>query len=158
MKTPRFFFFLGAFVAMMAVAGCSTFKINPVTDESRHTYPIKDEAIYVVVKEGMKFDDSKSRTYSILIPPGTYKLEAQDDDYLYFVTTGVITRYLYDGKTMIDQNVCKGGIMLGRRLGMLVPAGVYKDDGSMDRVMIWMLNDAFMKMEGAKWELHQPPN
>lgn len=155
MKSPRFFLFLLLSVTAF-VGGCGTFKINPVTDEVRLTYPVKDEAIYVVVKEGMSFNDSKSRTYSILVPPGTYKLEARDDDYLYFTTTGVITRCIYDGKTLVDQDACKGGIMLGRRLGMLVPAGVYKDDGSLNRVMIWMFDSSFMKLEGKKWVLYQP--
>jgi hypothetical protein len=155
MKSPRFFLF-SALLLVFVAAGCGTFRINPVTDEVRQTYPVKDESIYVVVKEGMTFDDSKSRTYSILVPPGTYKLEARDDGYLYFATTGLITLYIYEGKTLIEQDVCKGGLMLGRRLGMLVPAGVYKDDGSLDRVMIWMFDDAFMKLEGKKWELHQP--
>jgi hypothetical protein len=156
MKTPRFFVVFGACVAMLAAAGCGTFAINPVTDESRLTYPVKDESMFIEVKTGMTFNDAKIRTYSIFVPAGIYKLEARDDDYLYFVTTGVVTRSVYDGKAMVDQSVCQGGIMLGRKEHMLVPAGVYKNDGSMNRVMIWKLNDAFMKLNGAKWALHQP--
>ena len=156
MKSHPAFYAAALLALALAAVGCSTFKMNPVTDETRQTYPVKDDAIYVVVRQnGIHLNDSKVRTYGVLIPPGLYKLEAQDDDYLYFATSGVITRFVYDGYQLVDQNVCQGGVMIGRKTGMLVPAGVYKNDGSMNHVMIWKLTDDFMKMEGSRWELHQ---
>jgi hypothetical protein len=136
----------------LAGVGCGTFALNPITSETRPIYAIQDAALTVTVMRTLSFDDSKSRVYNVTLPQGVYKLEAQDADYWYFAAPTLLSRATYDGKEVADRNLFCGGLMLAKKPGMLVPAGIYRSDGSMNMTLIWRFSSDFMKTEGTAWQ------
>ena len=132
--------------------GCGTFSVNPVTAESRAVYGVNKEVRTLTILSRQTFHDSKAKVYSLTIPKGAYTLEAQDEDYWYFKAPTLLERSTYDGKTVVDSNVFVGGIMIGKKNGMMVPAGVYKSDGSLNMLMIWKFGQNFMKGEGTTFK------
>ena len=132
-------------------AGCETLSLSPATSETRVVYPVKNAAMTVTVTRTMSFDDSSRRVYSVTVPQGVYKLEAEDADYWYFVAPSLFIRATYDGKEVVDQSMFCGGLMIGKKPGMIVPAAIYRSDGSMNLTMIWRFGGDFMKAEGKAW-------
>jgi hypothetical protein len=137
---------------LLATAGCATLAISPATSETRMTYTTKDDSRTLTVLERITFNDSaKIKVFSVTLPKGTYKLEAVDDDYWYLRAPVPMQRNSYDGDNVADSSLFSGGIMIGRKAGMSVPAGVYRSDGSLNMTMIWKFTDDFMKAEGKSW-------
>jgi hypothetical protein len=138
-------------VSMLFFCGCETFKSTPVVSQSRTVYPVAGESGTVTVQKDMTFDDSIRRTYSVTIPRGLYKLEAQDADYRYYALSGFLKRSVYDGKHLVGTNSFCGGLMIARRADVSFPAGIYRSDGSLNRTMVWRLDSRFMDMKNSYW-------
>ena len=65
---------------------CGMLRLDPVADESRPVRPIADETETVFVPSGMVRTSGDGaaqagRVRGVRLPPGTYVLEAEDDDY-----------------------------------------------------------------------------
>ena len=144
-----------AFVAVaysFALCGCGTFRVAPVTSEIRAVYPVSGETGIVTVTKDMTFVDSKHRTYSLTIPRGVYRLEAEDSDYGYYALAGLLERAVYDGDNLVDKNFFSGGLMIAKHPRQSPPAGVYRSDGSLNRTLIWRFDSRFMEQENVSWK------
>jgi hypothetical protein len=141
---------LASAVMLVAAAGC--FSMNPATDEVHSVYPVRDDTRSVTFKKSLTLYDSKAKVYSVSIPAGIYVLEAQDDNYWYFACPIPLERAAFhdDGSKVSD--MFSGGFMLEKNRGMLVPAGIYLSDGSMNFTMVWKLGSDFMDDEGRAWK------
>ena len=139
------------FASLLVSGGCETFRPTPVVSQVRVVYPVVGDTGTVTVLKDLTFNDSVRRTYTIIVPRGIYRIEAQDDDYRYYALTGLLKRCVYDGKQRVESNVFCGGLMVAKRSDVAFPAGVYKSDGSMNRTMLWRFDEAFLALKGEAW-------
>jgi hypothetical protein len=69
----------------IGLAGCGALPpLDSTANEVRTIRPTADTSKTVSVPEGMVWYSTASRSSGLRFPPGTYALEAEDDDYLYF--------------------------------------------------------------------------
>ncbi|HNX04685.1 MAG TPA: hypothetical protein PKI32_04250 [Opitutales bacterium] len=132
--------------------GCSSLRLNPVTEELRQVYPSGPITSTITVLKGQTFFDSKIKVYSVTVAPGVFVLDSQDDSCWYYRAPTAMQRSIYDSGKLVDTNLFPGGLAIGKRTGMLFPAAVYKSDGSMDRTLIWKFGGEFMRQEGTLWK------
>jgi len=135
----------------IALTGCGTLPPPDSTvSETRMTRPASDPSKTLTVPEGMVWYATASRSSGLRFPPGTYALEAEDDDYWYFRSPSPLEfRSFANGKPN-EEHTALGGLMLGKRSLRSVPAAGYVDAG-LSKTMIWKLGGDFLAMEGRQW-------
>ena len=147
-----------AIAALLAVtlAGCGLFHFDPVTAEDREVTRITDPAKTLTLLEPMVW--TNGRTYETStkgerLPEGTYVLEGEDAEYLYFKAPKPIEmRVLKDGK-QVDGRDIPGGLALAKSF-KLVPAATYLDVGPREGTvtLVFKHGGEFMEMRGEKWK------
>jgi hypothetical protein len=130
----------------------TAFALNPVTSESRSVRAAADEKKTITVPEGMVWYDAARATRGLRFPPGTYALEAEDDEYWYFRAPSPLEFRVFSGREVKDGRFIPGGIMLGKRTIKLVPAAGYIDGERKDeKTMVWKLGRDFQRREKKDW-------
>jgi hypothetical protein len=149
--------FFALLISALGLTSCSVLPpFDPMTSENFAVQPATDTAKTLTVKDGMVFYSDPSQTHGIRFPPGTYALEAEDNDYWYFRSPSPIEfRDLKNG-AMTSAKVVVGGIMIPRSftksLRNLVAGAGYTDGGSpTTRNMVWKLGVEFRHLEGTEW-------
>ena len=144
-------------VSALALAACSLLPpLDPMTSKSLTVQPATDTAKTLTVKGGMVFYSDPSQAHGIRFPPGTYALEAEDNDYWYFRSpTPLEFRDFQNGAVTSAKDV-PGGIMIPRTftksLQNLVAGAGYTDGESPGtRNMVWKLGGEFRHLEGTEW-------
>jgi len=124
---------------------------NPLTQESREVNLINDPSKTVNVFEGMVWYNSRRPTHGLKMPPGTYILEAEDENYLYFRSTVPLEMRLFKNGKAVDDRKLPGGIMLNKKWLSRIPAACYIDETESSKLMIWKLGKSFMRREDKDW-------
>jgi len=143
----------GIAALVCVVSGCGLMPArNPVAAEDRHVKSVATRDKEVVLKEAIVwFDRHPNATRGIRFPEGTYKIEAEDDEYYYFAAPKDIEyRVFRDGK-VVDGRFMPGGLFLGKVFLKAVPAGAYLSVDERSKVVTWHLGGNFLRLEGKKW-------
>lgn len=135
----------------LLLAGCGTLHLSPYAHEIRPVQVASDPAQTIVVPEGMVFLDAQPANRGIRFPAGTYVLEAEDADYLYFRSAAPLEIRVFADGQMVDGRNIEGGLMLGKGLIRMVPAGAYIDGDEGEKILVWKLGKAFVREEGESW-------
>lgn len=139
-------------LAVAGLVGCGTLQLNPVASETRTVRMTADLAKTLSVPEGMVFYDKQPATRGLRFPPGTYVLEAEDDDYWYLRSIKPIEFRVFKDGRVADGREIPGGIMIGKSLIRTIPAAAYIDDEGATKMMVWKLGQEFLRLEGRDWE------
>lgn len=110
-----------------------------------------DASKSVTISDGMVWYAGLARSSGLRFPPGTYVLEAEDDDYWYFRSPLPLEFRTFQNGKPTDENTKRGGLMLGKQSIRLVPAGGYVDGDGSVKTMVWKLGGDFLAMEGRQW-------
>lgn len=139
-------------VCGMALAGCGTLPpMDAAANESRATRPASDPSKTVTVSEGMVWYATPSRSSGLRFPPGTYALEAEDDDYWYFRSPSPLEFRSFSNGRPNEEHTQLGGLMLGKRSLRRIPAAGYVDADDSSKTMVWKLGGDFLTLEGRQW-------
>jgi hypothetical protein len=149
--------FLPLLISALGLVACSVLPpLDAITAETYTVQPATDTTMSLTVTDSMVFYSDPSQAHGIRFPPGTYALEAEDNDYWYFRSPSPLEfRDLKDGALTSAKRV-PGGIMLPRSFtksvqNLLAGAG-YTDGGSpTTRNMVWKLGVEFRHLEGTQW-------
>ncbi|MCR6656022.1 MAG: hypothetical protein NVV63_09425 [Opitutus sp.] len=143
----RFFLLLVSFLCLPLAA----FALNPVASEIRSVRPATDEKT-VTVPQGMGWYDARRATRGLRFPPGTYVLEAENDEYWYFRSPRPLEFRVFSDREVKEARSIPGGVMLGKKPLKLVPAAGYIDgERDAEKMMIWKLGRDFLRREGKDW-------
>jgi len=139
--------------AAIASTGCAAVRFDPLMAEDRTVTAITDESKTVVISEPMVWTNAPmaSATKGVRLPAGTYKLEAEDANYLYFRAPAPIeVRTLADG-VPVDGRDIPGGLALAKAAVNMVPAVTYIDAGPGTKTQIFKLGREFLQIRGSGW-------
>jgi hypothetical protein len=136
----------------VALSGCGALPpLDATTKETRVTRPVSDPSKTVTVPEGMVWYATASRALGLRFPPGTYVLEAEDDEYWYFRSPSPLEFRSFANGKITEQHTESGGLMLAKRPIRPIPAAGYVDADGSSKTMVWKLGGDFLSMEGRQW-------
>jgi hypothetical protein len=141
--------FIGCGIALNACGTLPPF--DATSSETRIVRPTSDSSKTVTVPDGMVWYATASRSSGLRFPPGTYALEAEDDDYWYFRSPAPLEFRTFANGKPNEEHTNPGGLMLGKRSIRLVSAGGYVDGDGSAKTMVWKLGGDFLAMEGRQW-------
>lgn len=124
---------------------------NPGAFEHHTVRTASDASKTITVIDGMVFYDSLARNKAIRFPPGTYVLEAEDDSYWYFRAPAPLEFRVFRSRRLTDGRDIPGGLMLGKSIVRLVPAGGYIDSERADKLLVRKLGGEFISLQGKYW-------
>lgn len=137
-------------ILILALAGCGTLQLSPVTAEPRVIQPVTDTSKTVIVSEGMIWVDASPPTRGLRFPSGRYVLEGEDADYWYFRAPAPLQFSTFANEQTTDSRDIPGGLMLAKHSNP-VPGAGYVEGGNKAKLMVWKLGNAFLRMEGKLW-------
>jgi len=149
-------------VAILFVSACSAFPNEPTAADLRSIRLESNTAKTVTVTGGMVFYNGSPgtpRTKGIRFPPGVYSLEGEDDNYWYLRAPAPLEFRVFGAGTdsVVDIRNIAGGIMIGKSIMKVPPAGGYiDDDGSTHsdgsaKIVVWKLGSEFLHEKGKSW-------
>jgi hypothetical protein len=144
---------LVSLMAASTLLGGCVLPMSPLAHEVHVVTPLTNQTNVVVFKEAEVwwYEQALAPTQGIRFPEGTYQLEAEDSEYLFFRAPSQIEyRVLQNGKVTDDRFVT-GGLCLSKKTFDLVPAGAYSFVDEHADVLTWKLGRDFMNMEGGRW-------
>lgn len=145
----RLLIFLSLSVVMI---GCGVMPpLDPVAAETRVVRSVSDASKTVTVQNGMVWYNT-THTRGLRFPPGTYALEAEDENYLYLRCPFPLEFKTFNGVSVTDARTIQGGIMIGKAKLSAVPAGGYIDGEGTAKIMVWKLGGDFLSLEGLEWK------
>lgn len=144
----RILFFLT--ISIILFSGCSVFQSSPITKEPRTVTPMQKQTLTVNIANIVTWHDKQPPSLTLSIPTGVYVLEAEDSDYLYFLSTKPLLYQVYNEKGVrVDSIDMVGGLYFGKKDKHL--AGVYQYVNESKRILVWKLNNDFYNIEGKAW-------
>jgi hypothetical protein len=149
-------------VATLIISACSAVPNEPTAADLRSVRLESDTAKTVTVAGGMVFYNGSlgtPRTKGIRFPPGVYTLEGDDDDYWYLRAPAPLEFRVFRAgtDTVVDNRNIAGGIMIGKSITRIPPAGGYIDDDGAThtdgsaKIMVWKLGSEFFREKGKSW-------
>jgi hypothetical protein len=96
-------------------------------------------------------DDPVRTAHGIRLLDGTYALEAEDDDYLYYRAPQKIEYRVFKNGAVVDGRFLPGGIYFSNAFLSLVLAGAYLTVDDTHKTLMWKLGLEFIHLEGSKW-------
>ncbi len=137
---------------LLVLLGCETIpEPSPMTAEERTVRPIAESTRAVVLPRELKFYDDEEPARGIHLPPGEYVLEAEDDEYYYYLAPKRISFRMMLRTIVVDERNLPGGIMLSKEPRRNNPAGIYLQGNETMRILTWKLDQRFMNREGEDW-------
>jgi hypothetical protein len=85
------------------------------------------------------------------LPEGTYALEAEDVDYLYFRAPRPIELRVLDHGQPVHGRDVPGGLAIAKGFSM-VPAATYIDAEPGTKTLVFKHGGEFLSMRGSKWK------
>jgi hypothetical protein len=147
----KFLVLLFIIAATAFFSGCVA-PMSPATHEARVVSPVVNQTKELVFKEPMVwYDQTFAPTRGIMFPQGTYQIEAEDSDYIYFHAPAEIEYRTLQGGSVTGDRFMPGGVFLAKTAINLVPAGAYLSVDKNTNVLTWKLGGSFLRMEGSKW-------
>ena len=136
---------------LSVIGGCGGVTLDPKHIELRDVTPVSNDTRVLTLKESEVWYDGHPPRIGIGFPPGTYKIEAEDDSFWYFHAPARIEMRRSDG----DNRAMDGGIALRKRpdIGGVVAEGYIDDDNRnpAKKALIWKLGAEFEQLKGTKW-------
>lgn len=133
--------------------GCSLIQLDPVTADERSVVPVSAGSKTVTFVEPVVWLDAPGKLASrgVRLPPGVYRLEAENDQYLYFRAPQPIEmRVLKDGQ-IVDGRDIPGGLALAKGTLNPVPAVTYIDVDQNRKMHVMKHGFDFIQMRGKQW-------
>lgn len=124
-----------------------------MTSEQRKVASVTDESKTVTLSEPIVWLNAPAYRASkgIRLPQGQYRLEAEDEDYLYFRAPAPIEmRLLQHGRPVEGPDVA-GGLALGKAVLPISPAA-YIDVDADHKMLVMKLGYDFARMRGKQWK------
>jgi hypothetical protein len=149
MMTGRFFFIL---LLALVLNGCAT-PDYPGTKRiwvERVVSPFTSHRSLVMVGALDWYSVEKADRYDVVLPKGTYRVVAQDKDYLYYETPDNLT-LLHTTESDQNSRLFNGGIYLSRNPDSLYQYGAYIDYKNGHKLLVFSFDSRFMGQEGADW-------
>ena len=87
-------------IAFLAFSAGAYSAESPLAQESRPVKAVTDPKKTVTVPEGMVWYDASPPTRGLRFPAGTYVLEAEDSDYLYFRSSAPLEMRVFNEATL----------------------------------------------------------
>jgi hypothetical protein len=131
--------------------GCGGLELNPLINEHRIVRTERDPTKTLSVTHELVLDDKRHPAHELRLPPGTYALEGEDDEYWYMRSVIPLVMMDFHRGGPADRHGLRGGIALGKYSTRSVPAAVYIDGEGTAKVLIWKLGKDFMDGEGRDW-------
>jgi hypothetical protein len=142
-------------ILLSACCVTSAFAFSPIESEQRVVSQTADPARTLTVNEPMVVLDAPPplpATRGIRFPAGTYVLEAEDGDDLYYRAPDKIEYRIFTNGVASDGRFIAGGIYVSKHSVDLVPAGAYMSVDETHKVLTWKLGSDFLSLEGSKWK------
>ncbi len=139
--------FAAAFIFLLSMPVAAAAQMQA---ESRTVKEVSDPARSLLISEAMIFQDF-SKTHGIRFTPGTYRLEAEDDDYFYYRAPDQIEYRVIRNGAPSDGRFMPGGIYFSKALISLVPAGAYLTNDGTHKTLTWKLGVEFTHLEFSNW-------
>jgi hypothetical protein len=128
--------------------------MNPVQSEKRVVSASINPERKIVLNEPMVFLDQGpyiAPSRGIRLMSGSYSLEAEDSDYLYYLSATPIEYRVFNNGVVTDTRFMPGGIYFSKSSISLVPAGAYLTVDDTHKILTWKLGLEFIKYQGSKW-------
>jgi len=143
-------------IVAAAAVGCIVTLPGAIAEE----HPVRsasDPSRTVVFNEPIVWLDAPTSraTKGVRLLPGTYQLEAENDDYWYFRCPEPIETRALDGGRTLDGRFVPGGLALSKGFS-LEPAVVYIDQNPDQKLHIMRMGRDFLQMRGKTWEPNFP--
>ena len=139
--------------ALAWLGGCSLIRFDPVISEERDVTPVTDAARTITFHEPRVWLDGPvyRATQGVRDPVGTYVLEAEDADYLYFHASEPIQiRRIENGQTLNGPDQA-GGLAL-HKIPVGWAAATYVDLVPGKKLLIWRHGFELIEMRGRVWD------
>lgn len=137
---------------ILGLLGCETIpEPSPLANEERPVRQVEDSQMTVTVHEQLSFFDDEEPARGIVLPAGTYELNAEDDEYYYFRAPDRLLYRVRLRTQMIEERDMPGGLMVRKTEARNVPAAAFLHGNETMRLLIWKLERPFMQLEGDKW-------
>ena len=143
-----------AVLLTLTTGACAAPRLEPVINEEHLVTPISDPAKIVTVLEPMVWTNAPAdeATKGIRLPAGTYVLEAEDAEYLYFKAPAPIGVKAVQAGEPPDQREIPGGLAIAKAFN-LVPAATYVVVGPTleTRTLIFKHGAEFLEVRDKQW-------
>lgn len=144
--------FLMLLLPLFVLPGCETIpEPSPMTAQERTVRLIAESTRTVVIPKELKFYDNEEPARGIHLPPGEYLLEAEDDEYYYYLAPERISFRMMIRTIVADEQNLPGGLMLSKEPRRNNPAAIYLQASGTMRILTWKLDQRFMNREGEDW-------
>lgn len=150
MKTKTILLFILASLSLFV--GCTNDK-SPLVNEVHQVKPLGYQIKAAIFNQTLLwYDVEAAPNKTIEFPKGTYFLEAEDANFLYFkAPISPEYREYYDGK-ITNSGLKTGGLCLAKS-GFSAYAYVLGDTPE-EKILVWNLGNRFLKLEGSIWWLN----
>ncbi|GIV04260.1 MAG: hypothetical protein KatS3mg077_2124 [Candidatus Binatia bacterium] len=133
---------------------CALIRLDPVTAEEFNVVPIYDPSRTVTFLEPMVFLNAPQyrATKGVRLPNGTYVLEAENEDFLYFRSPAPVEMRVLEKGVPVDGRDFDGGLALSKVFVAQVPAAVYVTIDQHRKMHVMKMGSEFLRLEGRVWE------
>ncbi|MEM7412223.1 MAG: hypothetical protein AAF430_18485 [Myxococcota bacterium] len=135
-------------------ASCSWIHLDPVTDEVFTVTPVSDPERTVTFLEPMVWSNAPKHrsTKGVRLLDGTYVLEAEDHEFLYFRSPAVVEMRDLEEGVPVDGRDLVGGLALSKNRFALVSAVAYVSINEHRKKHVMKMGRGFTRLEGRIWE------
>jgi hypothetical protein len=150
MKIPCIFL---ACICLCLQAGCAALLVNcSQSREKMQIRPATNPYLTLHVGEHASFETGDF-SYGVLLPPGVYLLEAEDDDFWYFRAPNPLAIRHFRNCEVSSERKDFGGVMISKTGSWWNRyAGIYVDGKSLeDKIQIVELGRSFRRTKDVLW-------
>jgi len=141
-------------VAALLLQGCSFLSIDPVINDKHRVTAIANSERTVVFLEPLSWANGPDHraTRVLFIPVGTYSLEAQNQDFLYFRGPNPLTMSIVDRGVPTDARQFVGGVAFAKAVLAQIPAEAYVSKSETEKIHVMRLGWDFSRLRGKVWK------
>ena len=136
----------------IAAVGTACITLPGAVAEEHRVQSVADPSKTVLFNEPMVWLDAPSHRASkgVRLLPGTYELEAENEDYWYFRAPEPIEMRALEGGETLDGRFVPGGLAISKGFN-LVPAAVYIDHTAGQKLHVMRMGRDFLQLRGKTW-------
>ena len=133
---------------------CALIRLDPVTDEEFDVTPVSDPSRTVTFLEPMVWSNAPQyrATKGVRLLNGTYVLEAENDDFLYFRAPAPVEMRVLEKGVPVDGRDFEGGLALSKAFVAMAPAAAYVSISERRKMHVMRMGNDFLQLEGRVWE------
>jgi hypothetical protein len=149
MMPVRFLFVL---LLALVLNGCATpdFPGTKRIWVERTVSPLTSQRTLVMVGSLDWYSAEKVERYDVVLPKGSYRLVAQDQDYSYFEAQDNLS-LLHTTDEGQNSRLFNGGVFISRNAGSQYQYGAFIDFKKGHKLLVFSFDSRFMGQEGNQW-------